>query len=187
MLTKTNVESPQFNILYTGDLMPRKKKSRKVGKIGTPKLSTNVRKTKEKRVNKPLGNPAGSRNSEIKIAAGNTGGNINQDPRHGSKKPVDLFAKTTEQNTKPKVKHFSPAKELESLEKDSKLSELLDRVDSGKKLTKEEQHYVDKNLARHKQLCEMLGLNDDLEEEADSVEVDPLSSFESINIDDYKD
>ena len=171
--------------------MPRKKKSRKVGQIGTPKISTNKRVEKEKRVRKSKGKPAGTRNSEAKVTSESGAQTGSKDPRHGSKKPVNLFAKETaeQKSHTPKVKYFSPAKELEAIEQDNKLASLLDQLDSNKKLNKEEQHYVDQKLARHKELCTLLGIEDESAENEESLndDVDPLNSFESINIDDYKD
>lgn len=171
--------------------MSRKKKSRKVGQIGTPKTSTNKRVEKEKRIRKPKGKPAGTRNSEAKIASESGSKTGSKDPRHGSKKPVNLFIKEPvekKSQTPRKVKYFSPAKELEAIEQDSKLASLLDRLDSNKKLGKEEQHYVDERLLRHKELCIMLGIEDESGEANElPIENDPFDSFESINIDDYKD
>ncbi|WP_158965333.1 Der GTPase-activating protein YihI [Paraglaciecola sp. L3A3] len=168
--------------------MPRKKKSRKVGQIGIPKSSSNTRKPKpaEQRTRKHLGKPAGSRNSEVILNKDSVNNNAPKDPRHGSKKPIDLFPTETKKETTSKVKHFSPAKELETIEKDEKLSSLLDKAELGKKLSKEEQNYVDKNLARHKVLCGLLGLDNE-EEDTSEHTADPFTSFESINIDDYKD
>ncbi|MDU0353364.1 Der GTPase-activating protein YihI [Paraglaciecola aquimarina] len=169
--------------------MPRKKKSRKVGQIGIPKSSTNTRKAKpvEKRVKKHLGKPAGSRNSEAKLVKATGEANSPKDPRHGSKKPIDLFAADTKTVvSEPKVKHFSPAQELDAIENNQQLSDLLNKIELGKKVSKEEQHFVDKNLARHKVLCELLGLNEEPEESTE-FEENPIDSYEAINIDDYKD
>ncbi|MGJ8679874.1 GTPase-activating protein, partial [Paraglaciecola sp.] len=105
--------------------MPRKKKSRKVGQIGTPKITSNVRKPKEQRVRKHKGKPAGNRNSEAVISSNSTNTKVQKDPRHGSKKPIDLFADSTKpkkSSTTNKVKHFSPAKELEAIDKDTVLT-----------------------------------------------------------------
>ena len=166
--------------------MPRKKKSRKVGQIGIPKSSSNTRKPIEKKTRKHLGKPAGSRNSEVVLSKESNNTNDSKDPRHGSKKPVDLFVTKNKNEPTEKVKHFSPAKELEAIEKNEKLSSLIDKLELGKKLSKEEQHYVDKHLARHKVLCSLLGLDKE-EEKLPEDKADPDYSFDAINIDDYKD
>lgn len=169
--------------------MPRKKKSRKGGQIGTPKTSSNVRKPTEARVKKHKGKPAGTRNSEATTTINSGNAKVSKDPRHGSKKPIDLFAdKSGDKKTSaPKIKHFSPAKELEAIEQDTRLAALLDNTELGKNLSKEDQNYVDKNLARHKVLCGLLGLNDESEEQEIEIEQDISPNFESISIDDYKD
>ncbi len=166
--------------------MPRKKKSRKVGQIGIPKASnTSSRKVKEKRIKKPKGKPAGSRNSEIQETGGKPTQAKNLDPRHGSKTPIDLFKSAATKQEKPieKVKYFSPEKELEALENDPRFIELADKSDSNTKLTREESHYLQGKLSRHKELCEMLGLNEDPNPETNST--DTFTGFESLDMDDY--
>ncbi|MFB1035864.1 MAG: Der GTPase-activating protein YihI [Sinobacterium sp.] len=168
--------------------MARQKKSRKVGKIGVSKTSSNIRKPTEKRVKKHLGKPSGSRNNEALIV-NHDPKKINKDPRHGSKKPVNLIAETKEQKiAAKKIKYFSPTQELEAIEQDPRLATLLDKIDLGKKITKEDQHYVDQTLARHKILCEMLGLTEVPEKpiKSSKQQIDLYSQFESINIDDFK-
>jgi ribosome assembly protein YihI (activator of Der GTPase) len=168
--------------------MPRQKKSRKVGKIGTPKTSTNKKTPTEKRIKKTLGKPAGSRNNESMITNTSGSNNVVKDPRHGSKKPIDLRASKVVEEKSPKIKHFSPAQELAALEQDNHLSSLLDKIDLGKRVSKEEQHFVDKNLARHKILCELLGLADDQETtDTKQKQSDLYPEFDSIDINDFKD
>ena len=169
--------------------MARLKKSRKVGKIGISKTPSNVRKPTEKRTKKHLGKPAGSRNNEA-LTVNQDSKKVNKDPRHGSKKPVSLFAETKEQKTVAKqVKYFSPTQELASIEQDPRLASLLDNIDLGKKIAREDQHYVDLTLARHKVLCDLLGLTDKFDETVKLTEqqIDPYLEFEDINIDDFKD
>lgn len=169
--------------------MARQKKSRKVGKIGISKTPSNVRKPTEKRVKKHLGKPAGTRNNEA-LTVNQDRKKSNKDPRHGSKKPVNLIAETKEQKLAvQKVKHFSPTQELASIEQDPRLAALLNKIDLGKKIAREDQHYVDQTLARHKVLCEMLGVTEEPEKPIKSSEqqTDLYSQFESINIDDYTD
>jgi ribosome assembly protein YihI (activator of Der GTPase) len=169
--------------------MARQKKSRKVGKIGISKTPSNVRKPTEQRVKKHLGKPAGSRNNET-LTINQDLKKVNKDPRHGSKKPVSLFVETKEQKlASKKVKFFSPTQELAAIEQDPRLASLLDKIDLGKKITKEEQHFVDQTLARHKILCDMLGLTNEPEKpkEQSEQQTDLYSQFEAIDINDFKD
>jgi ribosome assembly protein YihI (activator of Der GTPase) len=168
--------------------MARQKKSRKVGKIGISKTPSNVRKPTEKRVKKHLGKPAGSRNNEA-LTVKQDAKKVNKDPRHGSKKPVSLIAETKEhKSAAKKVKYFSPTQELAAIEQDPRLATLLDKIDLGKKVSREDQHYVDQTLARHKILCDILGLTDEPEKQKESSEeqTDLYSQFEAIDINDFK-
>ena len=168
--------------------MARQKKSRKVGKIGISKTPSNVRKPTEKRVKKHLGKPAGSRNNEA-LTVKQDPKKVNKDPRHGSKKPVSLIAETKEhKSVAKKVKYFSPTQELAAIEQDPRLATLLDKIDLGKKVSREDQHYVDQTLARHKILCDILGLTDEPEKQKESSEeqTDLYSQFEAIDINDFK-
>lgn len=169
--------------------MARQKKSRKVGKIGISKTPSNVRKATEKRVKKHLGKPAGTRNNES-LTSKQDPKKVNKDPRHGSKKPVSLIAEPKERKTvAKKVNYFSPAQELAAIEQDERMAALLDKIDLGKKISKEDQHYVEQSLARHKVLCEMLGLTEEPEERSEITkpETDLYSQFEAIDINDFKD
>jgi len=169
--------------------MARQKKSRKVGKIGISKTPSNVRKPTEKRVKKHLGKPAGSRNNEA-LTVKQDPKKVNKDPRHGSKKPVSLIADTKEHKSASKeVKYFSPTQELAAIEQDPRFATLLDKIDLGKNIAREDQHYVDHTLARHKVLCDMLGLTDEPEKPKESSEqqTDLYSQFEAIDINDFKD
>ena len=169
--------------------MARQKKSRKVGKIGITKTPSNVRKPTEKRAKKHLGKPAGSRNNEA-LTVKQDAKKLNKDPRHGSKKPVSLFAETKDKSPAvKKVKYFSPAQELEAIEQDTRLTSLLDKIELDRKISREDQHYVDLTLARHKILCVMLGLTSEPEQSEipSDKQTDLYSQFEAINIDDFKD
>ncbi|MEP0355530.1 Der GTPase-activating protein YihI [Paraglaciecola sp.] len=170
--------------------MPRQKKSRKVGKIGTPKTSSNVRKPTEKRLRKAKGKPAGSRNSESIIAVDSGSSIKSKDPRHGSKKPIELVVVKNAANVvkKSKIRHFSPAQELAELEQDVTFSALLEKEEVGGKISREEQQYMDTKLARHKELCEMLGLSEEPEEiESTNSLSNMYSDLDALNIDDFKD
>ncbi|WP_281245918.1 GTPase-activating protein [Oceanisphaera psychrotolerans] len=72
----------------------------------------------------------------------------------------------------PNVEVLTPEQELEQLENNERLNTLLDRVDAGEKLGKEDAGWLDKTLARHQQLLEELGLLE--EDDEDLVEGDDL-------------
>lgn len=169
--------------------MPRKKKSRKVGQIGTPSVPKEARKPKEPsgRVRKRKGNTAGSRHSASQQAT------IAQrkqqlDPRVGSKKPIQLVVEEKPKTSAPKKRYHSPAQELEAIENDLRLSRLLDKLDKNAKLTVDDQRYVDEKTARHKTLCKMLGIQQE-EEVIDkgSEDIDLFDKFDAIDIDEFKD
>lgn len=170
--------------------MARVKKSRKVGQIGIPKESWAPKKPRQSQAGKTKkhkGNASGTRNSEVQTGAQSTGQNQNSDPRIGSKKPVPLLPKDKESNAESKKpRFFSPADELKSIEDDVKLATLLDQLDEGKPISKEQQAYVDATLARHKILCDLLGINNGEDEQKTSDEDDPFERFESIDINKLK-
>jgi ribosome assembly protein YihI (activator of Der GTPase) len=169
--------------------MARLKKSRKVGKIGITKTPSNVRRPTEKRDRNHLGKPAGSRNSEA-LTTKQDSKKISRDPRHGSKSLVSLVAEIKVQRpASKKIKYFSPTQELAAIEQDPRLGLLLEKIGLGKKITREDQHFVDQTLARHKILCDLLGLisKPDICDETSDEETDLYSQFEAININDFKD
>lgn len=169
--------------------MARQKKSRKVGKIGVAKTSANARKPTEKRVKKHLGKPAGSRNSEV-LSDSQGPKKIAKDPRHGSKKPVSLIVEPpTQKPVQKKIKYFSPSQELAAIEQDTRLAALLNKIELGKKIAREDQQYVEHTLARHKVLCDLLGISNEVEDNQGSSDQaeDLFSQFESIDINDFKD
>ena len=96
----------------------------------------------------------------------------------------------------PKVKRYAtPAQELAALEVDERLTMLIDKYDDDQHLSKEEKQYMEEKMARHQVLCDLLGIKDE-EDESEIVrqvkqkeiiaEDDPLKTFESININDFK-
>ena len=169
--------------------MPQKKKSRKVGLIGVRKdPDYKPAKKNSDRVRKPKkGNPAGNRHNVASTSKRSGNSSPQQtDPRHGSKKPVQLVKSESPSGpVKPQQRKFAtPTEELAALEADQRLASLLDKLDEGQSLNREQQAYVDEKVARHGQLCEMLGI--DLEEDESDDDNDPLDSLDAINIDDYK-
>lgn len=64
---------------------------------------------------------------------------------------------------------------------------MLDNLDSGQSLSREEQTFVNKLTQRHKELCELLGVSDDESEEPKDKPLDDLyAQFEAIDINKLK-
>jgi uncharacterized protein len=169
--------------------MAKKKKTRKIGQIGVRKSPDFKHKVVESKVKKGVGKPSGSRNNAAKMASTGDNPKINKDPRLGSKKPVDLYA--TAENiaavklTKPKF--FSPEQELAAIEDDAKLARLIEQLDAGESLDNTSQRYVDTKLARHQELCRMLGITDDADDSKQvETERDLLSIYENVDINKLK-
>ncbi|MER2471561.1 Der GTPase-activating protein YihI [Photorhabdus laumondii] len=124
-----------------------------------------------KREKKHRGNPPGNRNRE-QSGDKHQSGKQQRDPRLGSKVPVPLIV--GEQPTKPVVANvankvetkprLSPQEELAMLENDDRLDALLERLENGESLSKEEHAYVDTTLDRIDALMEELGIKLDEEE-----------------------
>ncbi|WP_340681062.1 Der GTPase-activating protein YihI [Paraglaciecola sp.] len=168
--------------------MARAKKSRKIGQIGVRKSPDFKRVEKEKRIKKVLGKPAGNRNNQP--ISGDDSKNIktNKDPRLGSKKPIELFIQTIAvEQTKPKVKTLTFQQELSEIENDDKLSLLIGKLDSGLEIDRVSQNYIDQKLNRHKLLCEILGIKEDIEEDVSNDDDDLYAKFEKINVNKLKD
>lgn len=131
---------------------------------------------------KKKGNPSGSRHSAKADENTNLSSAGNKDPRLGSKKAIPLVVEAKAEPKKKKPKYFSPKQELEAIENDDRLSALLDKMEYDHSLTKEQQQYVDEQLARHKVLCNMLGIVEKHEEEEPQLQVDdPLARFDAID------
>jgi ribosome assembly protein YihI (activator of Der GTPase) len=177
--------------------MTKRKKSRKVGKIGIPSAPKADRQpnTSNTRPKKKLGNPSGSRHNIVEQKTQVQGSDNNKDPRFGSKKPIPLIVeeKPLKSDPAPKKAFFTPAQELAHLENDEQLSGLLDEIDAGAMLSKDQQLFVDSKLARHKELCELLGVSHTSEtsENTDTAvkkpsENDLFEQFENIDISQFK-
>lgn len=144
-----------------------------------------------KRQKKHSGRAAGSRANPVVDAAGKSGQGKQADPRIGSKKPIALTVsddqsqgsqpqsarsqRTDQQSTqpaKPKVEtiaeaRLTPEQELALLENDERLDALLERLDNGEALSKDDQKWVDSTLDRINALMDELGIEmDDDDEEA---------------------
>ena len=168
--------------------MARSKKSRKIGLIGVRKDPDRKRGQKRSeatpRPKKRKGKPAGTRHNVEHSEKKPQQRQVNTDPRHGSKKPIELVV--TEQKRPStqtqKIKYATPNEELAALEQDQRLASLLDKLDNDQKLTKEQQAYVDEKMARHRILCDLLGIVDDDDED----DIDPIDQLNPIDINDFK-
>ncbi|MBE0369721.1 GTPase-activating protein [Pseudoalteromonas sp. MMG013] len=181
--------------------MTREKKNRKVAPSnGTPRLSKDklreLRAIKEQRTKKHKGAKPGSRNAQdAKIDTPVSGNQQNKDKRVGSKKPIALISEQTVPVVEPKLqRHLSPQvelkkvkatltpeQELSQLEDDERLMALLDRHERGELLTGKDAKYFNRAIARHQELCEILGIDDEFEEQ-DVIADDPMSSFVSNDL-----
>lgn len=162
----------------------KKKKSRKVGLIGVrkdPDYKHKKSPSTTKSNKKPKGKPAGSRHNVESTAKETSAVLTNKDPRHGSKKPVQLVKTIQPQQIK---KFATPAEELAAIEADDRLSGLLDKIDNKKPLTKEQQAYVEEKMARHQVLCNLMGIDDSEDKEDDSD--DPFAKLDAIKLDDFE-
>jgi hypothetical protein len=152
------------------------KKTRTPGQLGARKESReNAEQSRErKRKAKRKGLAPGSRHNQGGESGGGGAARVQKDPRLGSKKPVALIkdeAKAAPVVAKvAKLKALTPEQELEQLENNERLNTLLDRVDAGEKLGKDDAAWLDQTLARHQQLLEQLGLLDDEDEEPEEGE-----------------
>lgn len=181
--------------------MTRIKKSRTSGQIGIRhKPATEARQERDRPVEtkkKGAGLKSGSRNSQVIAAEQNSAGNKNKDPRHGSKKPIALVLDANEQkllqkpaNIQPKAQlakakpvEIAPEQELAALEQDEKLLDFVERVENGEILTGKDAKYFNTKTARHAELIEQLGLDEDYAEEdaEEDAELDPLSKLEQTD------
>ncbi|WP_339900701.1 Der GTPase-activating protein YihI [Paraglaciecola polaris] len=169
--------------------MPRKKKSRKIGQIGTPlapKVKRKPAATAPKRNKKTLGKPSGTRNNPEQTSTSNKQGKSIKDPRIGSKKPIPLIIDDAPRVKTAKPKFFSPAQELESIEQNERFGLLLEKLDADESLSKEERIFVNKLTARHQELCDLLGIANEDDSAADPSEDDLYAQFESIDINKFK-
>lgn len=163
--------------------MTRKKKSRKVINNGTARLSKDklreLRAMKEQRSKKKKkGAEPGNRNSQLlKVEGSESSESGKTDKRVGSKKPVSLTPQAPKQS-KPESKprrnlqpqatlhqanepELSPQQELAQIEADERLLALIERHDQGETLTGKDAKYFNAKVARHEQLCEILGIDDE--------------------------
>lgn len=189
--------------------MTRKRKERSGGPIGIAKTDRVKRETntqalearKQKRLKKRKGLSSGSRTAEVQDKKkGNGGARKNQDPRVGSKKPIQLVAAPTPvaQPAPVKVKKPKPVvvepvapvmtfeQELDLLENDARLSALLVRLDNDEVLSQDDQDYVDERVERHQFLLAELGYDeedfDDDEYDEDEWDEDMMAQLDAQSL-----
>ena len=183
--------------------MSRTKKSRKSPSNGPVRLSQDklkeMRALKEQRVKKTKGAKPGSRNApDLLDSESQNSNHAPKDKRVGSKKPVPLIATAPEpkvemkRNLKPTIElkkviepEFTPEQELEALENDERLLKLVERHEKGEMLTGKDAKYFNSRIARHQALCEILGIEDEDEDEfEDDLESQGNSDFDQYLSDD---
>ena len=159
--------------------MTRHKKTRKPGIGIAPKISRqqlDQQAKEQKRVKKRKGLNSGSRNSafEANVDTKNNQQSVN-DKRHGSKKPIALQAVQEEKHVdfQPQVvlkkvdntPDLPPEKELEMIESDMRLLDLMDRQDSGEVLQGKDAKYFQRQVKRHQELMDILGIEEEDDED----------------------
>lgn len=134
-----------------------------------------------KKKKRSAGKVSGSRNSQMeKRVHGAASGQHSSDRRLGSKKKISLVAETSSKAGQKRVvrKFKSPTDELDYIENDSRLQQLLDKIDRNSPVSIEEQEYVDALLSRHKLLCDLLGIDKSNDESEDDKDIDLLDKLE---------
>lgn len=169
--------------------MARSKKTRNINENGA-KVAPRTKKTERKVSSKKQdnGHKTGTRHNEsLLIKAMNKGSdNIAKDPRHGSKRPIELTLTSTKNTVnivKTKQAKLTDEQKLLQLEEDPRLNQLLDKLEEGKTLAKDDQQWLDKQLDKIETLLAKLGINeeDDMQQIMQSVSNDDdlMEKFES--------
>ncbi len=172
-----------------------RKKNRKGGLIGVRKdpdfKAKRVAVPDRKKIGK--GKSAGSRQQSLEKDLSVTPLKQENDPRIGSKSPVQLGVTTTPSSkpAKPKARTqtqaLSPEQELVKLEADTRVEALIDILDEGGKISAQEQQWLDQQLARHAELLRELGLSEESEDEELDDDEQLWRSLNSSSLDQYKD
>lgn len=175
--------------------MTRQKKSRKASDNGQRHLpATEIRKIREQKdetKKKGAGLKSGNRNSmqQAKAHSDKAAGGQPKDPRLGSKKPIVLVPENQPQQmlsqAEPKVQlkvakapQLSAEQELAAIENDTRLQQLLERVERDEVLTGKDAKYFNRQTARMAELMALLGLEQPDTEQDSEQDEDPLSRFE---------
>ncbi|MCE9680446.1 Der GTPase-activating protein YihI [Shewanella sp. AS1] len=163
-----------------------RKKTRKINENG-PKRQPRTKKEDRVAIGKKQnsGNKAGSRHNEKQIQQKQSTGTQVKDPRHGSKKPVQLnLPQTQAVEKKPKAPKMSDEQKLLKLEEDPRLNSLLDQLEEGRELNAADQTWLEKQLTEIERLMDRLGITeaDDLDHVMKTTvasDDDLLDKFES--------
>lgn len=159
--------------------MTRIKKTRKSGPLAPSKSTQPKAKSEPTKdsVKRGKGHKPGSRHSSVEVTqAGkhSRSDSAKSDPRHGSKKPVQLVQPGEAATGVPKTATTAPPttdqlqRQLQQLENDTRLQDLLERMEAGEALNDSDTAYVDDCTERFQQLAEALGLDvDDDEDDED--------------------
>lgn len=192
--------------------MARKKKTRKISDIMPARKSdksTNFPKNRKqltrfeldaqareaKKQRKHKGHSAGARNGALEKKT-QTNPTVKTDPRLGSRKKIALIPQEIVIGKNFKISENIPAspkpqpteadwqKELSQLENNTCLNNLLDAMESGKTLSKDDQRFVDECLARIDELMSLLGIEDEYEDDDNGDEL--YRQFAQIDINQFK-
>ncbi|QLB13832.1 hypothetical protein EV697_10637 [Bisgaardia hudsonensis] len=186
--------------------MARQKKTRRVTDVMPARKADNQKETpkrlgskstryeldmlarEDKKKKKHKGLASGSRHNVMDTTQ-NVQSSLNKDPRVGSRKKIPLFVEfinkpekgmvisSEQKNIKDNI--LDPMLELEQLENNECLNQLLDDLDNGKKITQDDQKFVDECLERIANLMNELGIEEESEE-------DLYRTFEKIDINQFK-
>ena len=178
--------------------MSRSKKSRKPSSAPTAKakLSKKELESIEKRVRKHKGNKAGNR-QEVSQKKDEQICSQNKDPRLGSKKPIVLIKETAKKITQAKpaqintiaavreiesvstpVDESALEQELESIEENQNLQAILAKQEQELELSEQEVDFFNEKMARHQEICELLGFDE--EEGDEELGVEPQASEDDL-------
>lgn len=163
--------------------MTRVKKTRKTGPLAAAKKTQpewekpSRAKAPAKAPHKNKGRKPGSRfnvSNDQRQSSGAAGRQASEDPRFGSKKPIQLIhPDQLEEATKPAFDRKAALAELNAIESDERLQALLDRADEGDELSANEARYVEERTERFAQLADQLGIEiDDSDDDFDDLEFD---------------
>lgn len=169
--------------------MTRVKKTRKTGPLAAAKKTQpewekpSRAKAPAKAPQKTKGRKPGSRFNVAKSTDQTSGsrGKSVDDPRFGSKKPIQLIRpEQLAEASKPVFDRKAALAELSAIENDERLQVLLDRADEGDELSAAEARYVEERTERFAQLAELLGIEiDDSDDDFDDLDFD--DDFEDDN------
>lgn len=167
--------------------MSRIKKSRKPSFVPTNATKDDKKKevvVADRKPKKKNGKQSGNRQKEaIQVKQSSNGNNKAKDPRIGSKKPIDLgkpaVTAVVEKAKKTKKVPIAPIREVTSeshddealkqelyaIEDDTQLQNILAKQEDEIALTEAEVDFFNEKMARHEELRQALGWDDDEDED----------------------